>query len=179
MRDIPPENMSERVVPNPPVHYSEANDAYRGHLLEQYKHFVEMTLRYWSHIETANQFFLSLHTIILSGFTYLFTARAILSAPVLTILVIIACALALQWLMVLRSLQRLNQARHEIIQEWETHLAAQPYRVECYKLYSDKGPRHTRYFRIQKLYMLIPLLVFIAYLIFGVLIALDVRLIAA
>jgi hypothetical protein len=36
-----------------------------------------------------------------------------------------------------------------------------------------------RYFRIQKLYMLIPLLVFIAYLIFGVLIALDVRLIAA
>jgi len=178
MRDIPPENMSERIVPDPPSIYSDTNDGYRDHLLEQYKHFVEVTMKYWSHIETANQFFLSLHTVILSGFTYLFTSRAILPTPVLAMLVIIACALALQWLMVLRSLQRLNQVRHEIIQEWETHLAAQPYRVECYKLYSDKGPRYTKYFRIQKLYMLIPLLVLIAYLIFGILIALDVKLIA-
>jgi hypothetical protein len=170
--------MSQRIVPNPPSLYNEADDAYRGHMLEQYKHFVEMTMKYWSHIESANQFFLSLHTVILSGFTYLFTSRAILPTLVLAMLVLIACALALQWLMVLRSLQRLNQVRHGIIQEWEAYLAAQPYRVECYKLYSDKNRHSTKYFRIQKLYMLVPLLVFLAYLVLGVVIAMDVRLVS-
>jgi MFS superfamily sulfate permease-like transporter len=176
MQDLPPEKYtSERVIPNPPALAGEANDTYRSQLLEQHKHFVEMTMRYWNHIETANHFFLSLHTLILSGFTYLFTSAARLPTPVLAMLVVISCAMALQWLMVLRSLQRLNQVRHEIIQEWEAGLAARPYQVEYYKLYNIKGARGARYFRIQRLYMLIPLLVFMAYLVFGVLITLDIK----
>ncbi len=169
-------HMSERVIPNPHSTSGDPSDAYRSQLLEQHKHFVEMTMRYWNHIETANHFFLSLHALILSGFTYLFTSAVSLPTPVLAMLVIVSCAIALQWLMVLRSLQRLNHVRHEIIQEWESGLAARPYQVEYYKLYSNKGPRYLRYFRIQRLYMLIPLLVFATYLIFGVLITLDIRL---
>ncbi len=169
-------HMSERVIPNPPSASGDANDAYRSRMLEQHKHFVEITMRYWNHIETANHFFLSLHTLMLSGFTYLFTSAVKLPTPVLAMLVVVSCAIALQWLMVLRSLQRLNHVRHEIIQEWESSLAARPYQVEYYKLYSSKGPRYARYFRIQRLYMLIPLLIFTAYLVFGVLITLDIRL---
>lgn len=175
MRNTRPEKYaSERVVPDLDLP-GEVTDAYRGRLLDQHKHFVDVTMRYWNHIETANHFFLSLHTLILSGFTYLFTSTAALPAPVLAMLVVISCAMALQWLMVLRSLQRLNQVRHEIIQEWEAGLPARPYQVEYYKLYSMKMPRRVRYFRIQRLYMLIPLLVFTAYLVFGALIALGIK----
>jgi hypothetical protein len=33
-----------------------------SNLLEQYKHFADVTLAYWKHLESVNQFFLSLHT---------------------------------------------------------------------------------------------------------------------
>lgn len=176
MPDMPSENyVSKPVIQNIPSLYVDAKDAYPAHLLEQHKHFVEMTMKYWGHIEVVNQFFLALHTVILSGFTYLFTSSASLPTPVLAMLVIISCAMALQWLMILRSLRRLNQVRHEIIQEWETSLAACPYQVEKDKLYNDKNPLFGKYFRIQRLYMVIPLLAFVSYLLFGVLIASGVR----
>lgn len=176
MHDTPPGSYtSDRVVPNPPPLPGDADGTSRRESLEQHKHFVDVTMRYWSHIETANQFFLSLHTLILSGFTYLFTSEARLPTPVLAILVLVSCAVALQWLMVLRSLQRLNQVRHEIIQDWESGLTARPYQVEYHKLYGGTRPRHLRYFRVQRLYMTIPLLVFAAYVVLGVLIAADVR----
>lgn len=174
MSDTPPAGYaSERVIPDPPPGAADA--LYRGQLLDQHRHFVEMTMRYWGHIETANQFFLSLHAVILSGFTYLFTAEARLPSPVLAALVAVASAMALQWLLVLRSLRRLNQARHEIIQEWELSLPARPYRVEYRKLYGGGGPRLSRYFRVQRLYMAVPLLVLAAYLAFGLLIHFDIR----
>jgi hypothetical protein len=149
--------------------------SYHGRLLDQHKHFVEMTMRYWNHIETANHFFLSLHTVILSGFIYLLTTAARIPAPVLALLVAVACAMSLQWLMVLRSLRRLNQVRHEIIQEWEEGLAARPYKVEYEKLYGGNEPRSERYFRVQRLYMLVPVLALAAYLVIGLLIATGVR----
>lgn len=161
-----------RVIPEQPP--AGGDPAYHGRLLDQHKHFVEMTMRYWNHIETVNHFFLSLHTVILSGFTYLLTTAARVPRPVLAMLVAVACAMALHWLMLLRSLQRLNQVRHEIIQEWEEGLAAQPYTVEREMLYGG-GPRRVRYFRVQRLYMLVPVLAFAAYLVFGFLIATGVR----
>jgi hypothetical protein len=167
--------MSNPVIPDIPPLYVNAEAEYRNHLLEQHKHFVETTMRYWGHIETANHFFLSLHTIILSGFTYLLTSSVIIPTAVLAMLVIVSCAMALQWLMILRSLQKLNQVRHEIIQEWETNLPARPYQAEYDKLYLDKTPRYLKYFRIQRLYMLIPLLVFVSYLVFGFLIAAGIK----
>jgi hypothetical protein len=169
--------MSKPVIPDvPPSRYAGANDAYCQHLLEQHKHFVEVTMKYWGHIETANHFFLSLHTVILSGFTYLLTTTVSVPQAVLVMLVIVSCVMALQWLMVLRSLRKLNQVRHEIIQEWELSLPAQPYVAEYEKLYNDKSiPRYARYLRIQRLYMALPVLVFATYLVFGVLIALGIK----
>ncbi|HLM03498.1 MAG TPA: hypothetical protein VK400_20760 [Pyrinomonadaceae bacterium] len=167
--------MSKPVVPDVPSLYTGRDDMYRSHLLDQHRHFVEITMRYWGHIETANHFFLSLHTVIISGFTYLLTSTVNIPAAVLVMLVLVSCAVALQWLMVLRSLQKLNHTRHEIIQEWEAMLPAQPYEVERERLYNDKSPRFSRYVRIQKLYMLLPLLVFLSYLVFGFLIFFDIK----
>jgi hypothetical protein len=169
--------MSKPVVPVDisPL-YAGKDDAYLNHLLDQHRHFVEITMRYWGHIETANHFFLSLHTVILSGFTYLLTSTVSIPAAVLAMLVVVSCAMALQWLMVLRSLQKLNKARHEIIQELEEVLPARPYNAERDKLYNDdKSPRYARYLRIQKLYMMLPVLVFAAYLVIGCLIFFDIK----
>jgi hypothetical protein len=142
-------------------------------MLEQYKHFVEVTLQYWGHIATANQFFLSLHTVILSGFTYILVSKANFPSLPLMVLTLFACGAALHWWLLLRSLQRLNRVRHEIIQEWELHLPARPYGAEAWKLYSSTSP--VDYFPIQKLYMLFPVLVMLAYLGLAVLIALGFR----
>jgi hypothetical protein len=158
--------------PSPPE--GSSGDQHRGHMLEQYRHFVDVTIQYWSHIAPANQFFLSLHTVILSGFIYLLTSEVRIPPLLLAGLTLLACAIALQWLMLLRSLQRLNQVRHEIIQEWERHLPAQPYVAEHYRLYV-RAPARGRYFRIQKLYMLLPVLTILTYLGLAVSIALDVR----
>ena len=176
MPDIPPENhMSKPVVPDIPALYVNAESEYRNHLVEQHKHFVETTMRYWGHIESANHFFLSLHTIILSGFTYLLTSSVVIPTAILAMLVLVSCAMALQWLMILRSLQKLNNARHEIIQEWEALLPARPYQAEYDKLYLNKGSPSARYFKIQRLYMILPLLVFVSYVVFGILIAAGVK----
>ncbi len=169
----PEQYASTKVVPdNPP--YGGPEDQSRAHMLEQYKHFVDVTIQYWNHIGSANQFFLSLHVVILSGFTYLLTSRARIPLLLLVALTLLASGIALHWWILLRSLRRLNQVRHEIIQEWETHLPAHPYRVEYYKLYVQDP---SRYFGIQKLYTLLPVLVLLTYLGLALAIALDVRLV--
>lgn len=166
---------STKVVPdNPP--YGGPEDQGRAHALEQYKHFVDVTIQYWNHIASANQFYLSLHVVILSGFTYLLTSKVRIPLLLLAALTLLASGIALHWLLLLRSLRRLNQVRHEIIQEWETHLPAHPYRVEYYKLYTQ-DPSPFGYLRIQKLYMFLPVLVILTYLGLALAIALDVRIV--
>lgn len=166
-----PKYATEHVVTVPPPYGD--SESYRGHMLEQYKHFVDVTLQYWGHIATANQFFLALHTVILSGFTYILVSKANFPSLLLVALTLFACGAALHWWLLLRSLQKLNQERHEIIQEWELHLPARPYGVEAFKLYSRTSSLD--YLPIQKLYMLFPVLVMLTYLGLAVLIALGFR----
>jgi hypothetical protein len=161
----------ELVVPVPPPYKD--SEGYRGHLLDQYKHFVDVTLQYWNHMATANQFFLSLHTVILSGFTYVLVSKADFPPLLLVVLTLLACGAALHWLLLLRSLRKINQVRHGIIQEWEMHLPARPYGVERDRLYPQGNSMN--YLPIQKLYMLLPVLVILTYLGLAVLIALGFR----
>jgi hypothetical protein len=167
------EYASTQVVPARPALYDKHDDAYLDHMLEQYKVFVDVTLQYWKHIESANNFFLTLHTAIVSAFTFLLIRKVEVPKALVPLLVTMSCAVALQWFLLLRSLQKLNRSMHEIIQEWEKQLPAQPHRVEYYKLF-QRGPR---YFKIQKLYTFIPILALAAYLAFGVLIFLGIKLV--
>ena len=148
------------------------NDDQVSNLLEQYKHFADVTLAYWKHLESVNQFFLSLHTAVVSAFAYLLVKNVAVPRVVLVPLVLFATLMAIQWFMIVRSLQKLNAVRHEIIQEWEESLPAQPYRVEYHKLYEEKR----RYLRLQDIYKLVPLLAILVYLVFAVLVGFGVKL---
>jgi hypothetical protein len=142
---------ASRVVGEVPETYRDADAKYQDHLLEQYKLFVDKTHGYWKQFLSANEFFLKINTLVLSVFAWLVTAKVQIPIPLLLILVVLALLLVAHWFLAIRSLRQLNGVRHEIIQEWENYLPAQPYKCEYEKLYAVKR----RYRRFQQLYLVL------------------------
>jgi hypothetical protein len=108
-----------------------------GPLFDQYKLFVEKTHDYWGQFVATNEFFLKINGLGIAAFAWMVTSRAHVPWPVLLCLVIFALALARAWYVAIDASGKLNAARHEIIQEWELQLLAQPYRCEYQKLYCE------------------------------------------
>jgi hypothetical protein len=149
------------------------NPNYHEQLFEQYKLFVEKTHDYWDQFLSTNEFFLKINGLVLSVFAYLATAKTHVPMGVTLILTILSIGLAAEWFRVINSLRVLNATRHEIIQEWELHLPAQPYRYEYQKLYGEAA---RKYRPIQPLYRLLPVVAAIAYVGLAVLIVSGVPL---
>jgi hypothetical protein len=157
----------------PPGHPGATDAKYRDQLFEQYKLFVEKTHDYWDQFLSTNEFFLKANGVVLSAFAYLATSGKHVPVLVILILTMLSLALAAEWFRVINSLRGLNAARHEIIQEWELYLPAQPYRFEYHKLY---GVPERKYRPIQPLYRLLPLIAGAAYIGLAVVIGFGVSL---
>jgi hypothetical protein len=127
-------------------------------MLEQYKMFVDQTHSYWIQFVSANEFFLKVNTVILSGFGWLATTNTYVPIVVIALLLVVALVLNLEWLMTISSFRKLNIVRHEIIQEWELKLPAQPHRREFEKLVKDP-----KYRPLQALYKILPGVAAVAY----------------
>lgn len=134
-------------------------ELYQNHSFEQYKHFIDISLKYWEQMNSVNTFFISANTAILTGLSYLIIAKLKFNIFIMLAPTIAAILFCIQWLLIIRSLQKTNRARMITIQEMESFLPFQPYTVEWKRL-SEKGQR---YIRIQILYMIMPISTMLIY----------------
>ena len=101
---------------------------YYEQVFEQYKIYVETAEQVSSRRNTANAFFLTLHTLLLTaiGLFYQegnrFDPSWLIGGPVIAALVI--CYI---WWRLVKSYQQLNNAKFKVIQAFEDHLPARPF----------------------------------------------------
>lgn len=97
---------------------------YQAHILEQYKIYVEMADRISSRRATANAFFLTLNTLLVTLMSLCFDRLSLFSAIIICITAVMFC---FAWKRLILSYQQLNTAKYIVIGEMETKLPASPY----------------------------------------------------
>lgn len=117
-----------------------ANDKLQGHLVEQYKLYVEMADRVSARRLTANTYFLSVNTALLGFVAYI----AKDSVSFLWVLGIAGMALCWLWYRIIRSYRNLNTAKFAVIHAIEERLPLSPYAAEWVAAGHGRDPK--RYF---------------------------------
>lgn len=118
-------SLSKKLLGSPPEVYGES---FSAHALEIYKLYVEMTDRVSSRRQTANSFFLTLNTGLITFVGYAFnsgsTAQGSTSHLIAGLAGIVVCFL---WYRIIKSFRDLNSARFAVIHEIEKLLPLRPY----------------------------------------------------
>lgn len=135
-------------------------ELYQIHSFEQYKHFIDISIKYWEQMNSVNTFFISANTAILTALSYVILEKIKFNIIIMLAPTVAAILFCIQWLLIIRSLQKTNRARMITIQEMESFLPFQPYTIEWKRL-NEKGQR---YIRIQILYMIMPVSTMLIYL---------------
>lgn len=119
-----------------------SKEQYFEHILEQYKIAVEMADRVSARRNLANTFFLTLHTLAIGTASFVFEKGPRTSSPWLNIFPLIALlVLCYVWWRLLRSYRQLNQAKYQVIGEFERKLPTSPYWSAEWKLLEEgKNP---------------------------------------
>jgi len=113
----------------------EYGENYQSHLLEQYKLYVQMADKISERRQSANSFFLSVNTVIISLTTY-FTLCGISSGSIILFSPISIAGLIIcyMWYRLVRSYKDLNTAKFKVIHEIEQNLPLAPYDLEWEKV---------------------------------------------
>jgi hypothetical protein len=106
-------------------------------ILEQYKLAVEMADRVSARRATANSFFVTVQSALVTAFGFMKHERWPLAVA--------GIAVAVSWWLSLRSYRMLNGAKFEVINKMEEHLPLAPYKDEWAILDRKEGPLHKRY----------------------------------
>jgi hypothetical protein len=106
-------------------------------LLEQYKLMVEMADRVSARRATANSFFVTVQSALVTAFGFAKDDRWPLAVAGIVI--------AVTWWLTLRSYRMLNSAKFEVICEVERQLPLAPYADEWAILKKEDGPLRKRY----------------------------------
>jgi hypothetical protein len=145
-----------------------SKEQYYEHLMEQYKIFVEMADRVSSRRSLANTFFLTLHTFMIGALGFAFQNQPQLANQWLLILPLMALLmLCYVWWRLLKSYRQLNQAKYQIIGEYERRLPSSPYWVAEWGLL-DHGKNPARFKPLSDLEHWVPVFFALLYL-FGAL----------
>lgn len=134
----------------------------RGALLEQYRAYVEGADRISARRGTANAFFLTLNTSLVSAWGLLWERTA--GGPALALVVpwFALVAQCLAWFWILRSYRQLNTAKYVVVGALEEALPASPWwRAEWAALGEGRDPR--RYWPLSHVEQLVPALFAVAY----------------
>lgn len=122
----------------------------RAERLELYKLMVEMADRVSQRRQTANSFYLSINTLLVSGSAYLGTT----SSPARTTLLISVAGISIcaYWIKSIHSYKTLNEAKFSIINQIEASLVVKPFTDEWARLDPDgDGIRHKPFHEIEKI----------------------------
>ncbi len=116
------------------------NEKWHGHLLDQYKLYVEMADRISQRRATANSYFLSVNSAILAFVGYL-TAKD--SSEFLWLLGIAGVSLSWLWHSTITAYRNLNTAKWSVVHEIEKRLPISPYAAEWEAV--ERGKNSTLY----------------------------------
>lgn len=114
------------------------HEKWHGHLLDQYKLYVEMADRISQRRTTANSYFLTVNSAIL-GFVGYLTSKD--STEFLWLLAVAGVALTLLWYSIIVSYRNLNTAKWLVVHEIEKRLPMSPYDAEWDAVQRGKNPR--------------------------------------
>jgi len=118
---------------------------YGEQLMEQYKLYVEMADRVSERRSTANTFFLTANTLLVSIFGAIVGKDAALSSDSINIWFLLfalsGLAFSLAWFFIVKSYRQLNSSKFKIIEEMEKNLPLAPYRAEWIALGKGENPK--------------------------------------
>jgi hypothetical protein len=115
-----------------------SNEKLQAHLFEQYKLYVEMADRISARRQTANSYFLTVNTALLSFVGYITTKD---TSDYLWLLGIVGVSLCYLWYRLIRSYRDLNSTKFNVIHEIEKRLPLSPYDAEWEAMGRGKEPK--------------------------------------
>jgi hypothetical protein len=128
---------------------------YHGHLIEQYKLYVEMADRVSSRRMVSNSFFLGIHTAFATALAYLVKERLLVPNLFGLIPFVSVALLCWVWYKAVLSYQQMNSGKFKVIHELEQRLPAAPFETEWEVL--GNGSDHKNYMPISKVEKTIPI----------------------
>ncbi len=109
----------------------ESADKYRDHLLEQYKTYSESAQKNSDRRNTANVYFLSINTALITILGYLQIKQAAhVEAAAHVLIALAGIAISFMWYRLIRSYKNLNTAKFKVIHEIEKQLPIRPFDAE-------------------------------------------------
>lgn len=136
---------------------------YKDHLLEQYKLYIESVNSVSMRRQTANNFFLSINTFLLSIVGFLISKD--ISGDFGILIYIIAFAgilLCIIWYMLVRSYRQMNKGKFSVVHEIEKKLPLKLYNAEWKAL--GEGKNKNKYYPFSHIEAIIPWIFSILYL---------------
>ena len=112
---------------------------YQQHLLEQYKIFVTATENISNRRQTANSFFVTINTVLIS-FTSYSNAYGKTGLSALLLASFAGLFISFMWYRLIRSYTDLNGAKFKVIKEIESHLPLNPFEAEWEAVGRGKDP---------------------------------------
>lgn len=112
---------------------NEYGNSYNEHKFKQYEIFLHSTEQVSGNRMSANKFFMSINSFILTAYSIFFDklTSAIFIIPILGIII------SISWVKTLKSYSMLNSAKFKIINKIEEELPLQPYKDEWEELDND------------------------------------------
>lgn len=142
---------------------SEYGDNYHAHYLEQYKLYVEIADRISSRRHSANSFFLSVNTAVITIIGYLQLGQSASANNIFYSLVSIAgMMLCYTWYRLIQSYKALNSGKFKVIHAMEKKLPMSPFDSEWEVL--EKGENPKLYHPFTKVEMVVPWVFFTLHL---------------
>jgi hypothetical protein len=128
---------------------------------EQYKLYLELTDRLSQRRQTANSFFLTLNTAVVTLLGYANAVREPIRAERFYLLIsFTGVALCILWYLIIRSYRDINAARFAVIRALESLLLLRPYTAEWDFLWRL---RQSKYYRPSYVEGAVPWLFFVLY----------------
>ncbi|MCR5696474.1 MAG: hypothetical protein K6G73_05795 [Marinilabiliaceae bacterium] len=125
-------------------------------LFEQYKLYVEQANNISERRATANNFFLTTQTAIVT------LPNVFEHYNGLRVLYVAGIMLAVLWFFVILNYKNLNSAKYDVIGELEQKLPAMPYNYEWQKL--QKGTNNSKYWPLSHIERIVPWVFVVCYI---------------
>lgn len=146
----------------------EYGQQYKDHLLAQYQLYIESAEKISDRRQNANNYFITINTVLISFLGVLFQAKMLESVPwVKSLVSLVGIIICVVFWFLLRSYKQINTGKFKVIHEIEQKLPLGLYDYE-WKILKE-GKNNKVYFPFSHIEMIIPWVFGIVYVVLGIL----------